>query len=58
MEFNADDAARLGITEGDLVGWNMGLPVSSTHSRSAGSATLCTDTNARASSSADGLFHS
>ncbi|MEU4771546.1 hypothetical protein [Micromonospora sp. NPDC023644] len=36
----------------------MGLPVSSTQSRSAGSTTmLCTDTNAWASSSADGLFN-
>jgi hypothetical protein len=41
-----------------FVGWNSGLPVSSTHSRSAGSTTtLCTDTNAPASSSPDGEFH-
>lgn len=40
------------------VGRNIGLPVSSTHSRSAGSTTtLCTDTKERASSSAAGEFH-
>ena len=40
-----------------LVGWNIGLPVSSTQSRSAGSTTmLCTETNAPASSSPDGSF--
>ncbi len=40
------------------VGWNIGLPVSSTQSRSAGSTTtLCTDTNASASAFPLGLFH-
>ena len=40
------------------VRWNFGLPVSSTHNRSAGSTTtLCTETNACSSSCPDGEFH-
>ena len=42
----------------NVVGANIGAPVSSTQSRSAGSTTmLCTETNALGSSSPDGLFH-